>query len=122
MCFFLFFFSSRRRHTRFDCDWSSDVCSSDLSPMTRAGKACSIAPISTLATADRTDLRDARVIGDWTPAASQWPRRLTDAFGPAGQAREPRTVRLDPVDLVVAFGFARGEVEPIAVIRCITRR
>src|SRR6266853_3276094 len=27
-----FFFSSRRRHTRFDCDWSSDVCSSDLMP------------------------------------------------------------------------------------------
>src|SRR5207237_4568262 len=27
-CFF--FFSSRRRHTRFKCDWSSDVCSSDL--------------------------------------------------------------------------------------------
>src|SRR6266478_7916340 len=29
---FFFFFSSRRRHTRFDCDWSSDVCSSDLLP------------------------------------------------------------------------------------------
>src|SRR5438270_1128553 len=28
--FIFFFFSSRRRHTRFDCDWSSDVCSSDL--------------------------------------------------------------------------------------------
>src|SRR5260370_41175955 len=27
----VFFFSSRRRHTRFKCDWSSDVCSSDLS-------------------------------------------------------------------------------------------
>src|SRR2546430_5935278 len=26
----VFFFSSRRRHMRFDCDWSSDVCSSDL--------------------------------------------------------------------------------------------
>src|SRR5260370_11057404 len=26
----VFFFSSRRRHTRFKCDWSSDVCSSDL--------------------------------------------------------------------------------------------
>src|SRR2546430_13424291 len=25
----VFFFSSRRRHTIFDCDWSSDVCSSD---------------------------------------------------------------------------------------------
>src|SRR5690606_39381294 len=27
---FYFFFSSRRRHTRFSRDWSSDVCSSDL--------------------------------------------------------------------------------------------
>src|SRR5256885_15824823 len=27
----LFFFSSRRRHTRLQGDWSSDVCSSDLS-------------------------------------------------------------------------------------------
>src|SRR5689334_7913681 len=26
---FPFFFSSRRRHTRWNCDWSSDVCSSD---------------------------------------------------------------------------------------------
>src|SRR2546427_8840695 len=30
LSFLFFFFSSRRRHTRFDCDWSSDVCSSDL--------------------------------------------------------------------------------------------
>src|SRR5207237_3024125 len=30
-----FFFSSRRRHTRFKCDWSSDVCSSDLSSPAR---------------------------------------------------------------------------------------
>src|SRR5689334_24906200 len=29
--FFFFFFSSRRRHTRWNCHWSSDVCSSDLS-------------------------------------------------------------------------------------------
>src|SRR6267143_4216620 len=28
LCYF--FFSSRRRHTRWNCDWSSDVCSSDL--------------------------------------------------------------------------------------------
>src|SRR5205807_6956078 len=27
-----FFFSSRRRHTRLQGDWSSDVCSSDLGP------------------------------------------------------------------------------------------
>src|SRR2546430_5541811 len=33
----LFFFSSRRRHTRFDCDWSSDVCSSDLAAIEGSG-------------------------------------------------------------------------------------
>src|SRR5260370_5153138 len=31
-----FFFPSRRRHTRFKCDWSSDVCSSDLNVTTHA--------------------------------------------------------------------------------------
>src|SRR5256885_13260425 len=36
-----FFFSSRRRHTRLQGDWSSDVCSSDL-----AGKLKSIAIVS----------------------------------------------------------------------------
>src|SRR6267142_4154426 len=35
---FFFFFSSRRRHTRLTCDWSSDVCSSDLAPA-RLGRA-----------------------------------------------------------------------------------
>src|SRR5205814_6605851 len=30
-----FFFSSRRRHTRWPPDWSSDVCSSDLHGLTR---------------------------------------------------------------------------------------
>src|SRR2546430_12793465 len=35
----VFFFSSRRRHTRFDCDWSSDVCSSDLKTVILSGSA-----------------------------------------------------------------------------------
>src|SRR3712207_7552233 len=30
LVYFIFFFSSRRRHTRYWRDWSSDVCSSDL--------------------------------------------------------------------------------------------
>src|SRR4051812_50027359 len=34
-----FFFSSRRRHTRLTCDWSSDVCSSDLRPARVSGVA-----------------------------------------------------------------------------------
>src|SRR5690606_40460454 len=33
----IFFFSSRRRHTRFSRDWSSDVCSSDLTTFVRRG-------------------------------------------------------------------------------------
>src|SRR5690242_1747688 len=36
---FFFFFSSRRRHTRLTCDWSSDVCSSDLAD-SKADNAC----------------------------------------------------------------------------------
>src|SRR5689334_10463967 len=36
---FFFFFSSRRRHTRWNCDWSSDVCSSDLAAGRRAAEA-----------------------------------------------------------------------------------
>src|SRR5215510_11334001 len=35
----VFFFSSRRRHTRWPRDWSSDVCSSDLRPAARFAEA-----------------------------------------------------------------------------------
>src|SRR6266480_6418705 len=38
ICMF-FFFSSRRRHTRLTCDWSSDVCSSDLDRVDEAAEA-----------------------------------------------------------------------------------
>src|SRR5438309_5146836 len=38
---FIFFFSSRRRHTRWNCDWSSDVCSSDLDRL-RIGEAVTV--------------------------------------------------------------------------------
>src|SRR5262245_65620350 len=50
-----FFFSSRRRHTRCLSDWSSDVCSSDLSSLTTSR------PIALLAhRAERARLRNAR--------------------------------------------------------------
>src|SRR5690242_20764775 len=42
--FFFFFFSSRRRHTRLTCDWSSDVCSSDLFAWTATRRFCCGAP------------------------------------------------------------------------------
>src|SRR5688500_19574013 len=39
--FLLFFFSSRRRHTRLQGDWSSDVCSSDLPATAKSPSASS---------------------------------------------------------------------------------
>src|SRR5690625_7343913 len=48
-----FFFSSRRRHTSWPRDWSSDVCSSDLqiapSPISSSGKTMGIEVSSTMA-------------------------------------------------------------------------
>src|SRR5206468_9151739 len=42
----LFFFSSRRRHTRSDRDWSSDVCSSDLKSFSTSLAAPIISPLN----------------------------------------------------------------------------
>src|SRR6516225_1043311 len=41
-----FFFSSRRRHTSWNCDWSSDVCSSDLDQPDRASSRAAVRPAS----------------------------------------------------------------------------
>src|SRR2546430_8728283 len=56
-----FFFPSRRRHTSFDCDWSSDVCSSDLS--TWSAWICSNSDACP---------SDARVLVDRSAAAAAW--------------------------------------------------
>src|SRR5690242_20880707 len=62
--FFFFFFSSRRRHTRLTCDWSSDVCSSDLAAGNRdqcdhaEEHASSVLHVTGLASRERVALRD----------------------------------------------------------------
>src|SRR3989449_8589280 len=43
---YFFFFSSRRRHTRCSRDWSSDVCSSDLAPMSMVETVVNLKPES----------------------------------------------------------------------------
>src|SRR5260221_8840507 len=68
VCFF-FFFSSRRRHTRSLCDWSSDVCSSDL-VLTPLGldvsKPLSLAEWQDIGRRIAAAMRSAAfVIGDW---------------------------------------------------------
>src|SRR5256885_7216809 len=63
---FFFFFSSRRRHTRLQGDWSSDVCSSDLGAGARAPR---------------------RLVPAVRPgrAGPSYPRRLTRRSTPAGR-------------------------------------
>src|SRR5437879_11612439 len=59
MCRFclFFFFSSRRRHTRYIGDWSSDVCSSDLSPNGSAAGSQRYSPEVNERAAAKTTLR-----------------------------------------------------------------
>src|SRR2546430_9579739 len=59
------FFSSRRRHTIFDCDWSSDVCSSDLVQDAAVGERRSAADGDVRPEANR-----ARVGGGFSEAAA----------------------------------------------------
>src|SRR5438034_114077 len=64
--FFFFFFSSRRRHTRSLCDWSSDVCSSDLyDSVVRRYVALKLLPSAVGRSTDARDrfLREARAAG-----------------------------------------------------------
>src|SRR5262245_64117146 len=75
---FFFFFSSRRRHTRCLSDWSSDVCSSDLTSSAARG------PL-------RPSGRRPRAIG---PAARPARRRARRARRPAAEAaRAPTAAR-----------------------------
>src|SRR5256885_8880108 len=64
-----FFFSSRRRHTRLQGDWSSDVCSSDLS----SWPVSLDAPVS--GQEDATDLGN--LLGERDPAMESMDDRVT---------------------------------------------
>src|SRR2546430_12047838 len=79
----IFFFSSRRRHTRFDCDWSSDVCSSDL-PLARE---CGWNRLSTISTRVPTAAGREPSLGDWV--ARQVP--ATSAIARAAPHRSTRS-------------------------------
>src|SRR6267142_3973842 len=71
-CMPFFFFSSRRRHTRLTCDWSSDVCSSDLGVTTDTddltGAVVATAPWTAI-----TPAQLAEVIGSFLGAYEQRP-------------------------------------------------
>src|SRR2546422_2602396 len=65
---FVFFFSSRRRHTRCSRDWSSDVCSSDLNS----------SPPSVLAEMLTATLGAQCMLWQTSPAATELETRVLD--------------------------------------------
>src|SRR5947207_15411431 len=81
----LFFFSSRRRHTRSLCDWSSDVCSSDLNEATvhvMAAEGCDV-----VAPADQGCCGALALHAGRLKEARAFARRTIGAFDRAGVDR-----------------------------------
>src|SRR2546430_11546403 len=92
---FFFFFSSRRRHTRFDCDWSSDVCSSDLAAL-------------------RPVVDDVRNPFDWEQRASvAGMARLRPACGPSRRSEEHTSELQSQSNLVCRLLLEKKNPEPI---------
>src|SRR2546430_9763213 len=102
----LFFFSSRRRHTRFDCDWSSDVCSSDLALVPLYNVLCSVTGYG-----DQTRLLE-RVQAIEHPDLNRTVKVefLADVASAGGWEFRPlvRTVDVHPGELYTAQFYARN--------------
>src|SRR5690606_2380456 len=92
--------SSRRRHTRFSRDWSSDVCSSDL-----GGDGSGRPRRSIVEVAHVVDPRAGRGAGPWLPRP--WARRA--ASFPAMGHRTEEILRVGGVDELVDRGLAADE-------------
>src|SRR6267143_795112 len=106
--FFFFFFSSRRRHTRWNCDWSSDVCSSDLGELQRVRGRVFLGGSARYASPDLLEPSLVLVAGN-------------DAENAGRHARAAVPARLalheDELDIVLddCFGFVRLAQEPPAI-------
>src|SRR5690606_40069152 len=94
-----FFFSGRRRHTRFSRDWSSDVCSSDL---VRAAVPAGVAGIVIRHKAGNLVIRQSDGSAELTVRATAWP----GGFG--GDPREiVRNIRVE-IGRASCRGKAKG--------------
>src|SRR2546428_13986368 len=82
-----FFFSSRRRHTRSDRDWSSDVCSSDLRPLSWAIASASRPPGPERAPAAAAKCCHSRAAGGGSKAAGTHTRSEERRVGEEGRSR-----------------------------------
>src|SRR5216683_3578642 len=78
---FFFFFSSRRRHTRSDRDWSSDVCSSDLTNQISSSPDSAVKHNSVSKTAE--------MVLEIAPAGEEWKKSVVEQGVVAWIARLP---------------------------------
>src|SRR5882762_7883370 len=133
--FVFFFFSSRRRHTRFKCDWSSDVCSSDLifdapappQPVREVPARDSRALIESREAfaAGRgslvwTEVEDTLVPAGWEPSGSGIFRPGAVSF--AGDERVSVTPLRRDALLSRYWGAALGSMHAAAAVRPVTGR
>src|SRR2546426_10868531 len=100
-----FFFSSRRRHTRLQGDWSSDVCSSDLHAAYGAAKAGLMA----LVRSGAVELGPAGVRVNAVAPGVVWTPRVSAYLGEEGRARNVENTPLgrvaQPADIAPAILF-----------------
>src|SRR5260370_24512360 len=101
----LFFFSSRRRHTRFKCDWSSDVCSSDL---------LHLRPVNIVTLADPNEAMGVKDRIRLAAATKIMQRRILDRL------MEDGVTIVDPDSTFIDAGVTVGQdtsIEPFSVIK-----
>src|SRR5436190_9025062 len=105
--FFFFFFSSRRRHTRSLCDWSSDVCSSDLSLLTTERVTLRNVPrvTDTVVMAEILTLLGGNARGDGTVVIEAGAASKSDVPDQLGRRMRATIVLLGA--LLARFGHAR---------------
>src|SRR5438132_3414310 len=111
-----FFFSSRRRHTRSLCDWSSDVCSSDLDreALGGGGRAGARAAVALGRGARRRELHDRR--DDAAGHRYQVLNPLLSLGRPSGSSSATTTQcpgRPPTVGPMLYLGTLEGRVHPL---------
>src|SRR5256885_5553840 len=90
---YIFFFSSRRRHTRLQGDWSSDVCSSDLTGVNDSGE-------FTGSTACGSDLSANTSTPSTAAASFAFAFGTASAFSPNSRSEEHTSELQSPCNLV----------------------
>src|SRR5438034_9587517 len=118
-----FFFSSRRRHTRSLCDWSSDVCSSDLT--LQLGDPAVIAERVGIRVVSDFRARDVAAGGQGAPLVPLadvllfgHPERGRLLLNIGGIANVTYAPRLGVTEGALAFDTGPG----VAVVEAVTRR